>query len=524
MHWIQPFVGLSARVDHAAFRSPEPYVAVSRPRFVPAPAWLPLAVLLAVAIAARLYGQPGIPLYPDSYEFLLAAKRLNPLVGGAATMGSDGDVWSIPFHRVGFSLIAAPFSTFPNALSALAIVAGVCQGPTLYLLLARISRSRWAAFSVAVLAVTSFSAVAWSYLPMSDSTALLLALVSTLLLLRAIDRGGLASAATVASLALLLTVRAELVLLFPGLIALPWSVGKPSSLPRVARLLLGSVLLWLAAVALMAVVLGANLRGLDGGVWAILEANLLAPDLTGPRLGGGLATFVSYEAPLLAVAALGAAVSIGSSDRRGVVAALLIAFPLALYATRDDFRYYLYLLPGLCLLAVIGVEMLISAVWRRGRDLTLVGTVILPALAAAALVAAAVLQVQRLGERWHPETAYEQEVARSVSRVLGRLAVPDETLICVSRPEPYFLDAGHPARALVRDRPAGCFEGLDPGQGVVIVEDADVQYAWRDALPAEIAVRHPRLLATIPSPSLFIAGEEHYLAVTPIRVLLLAGR
>src|SRR3990170_2604542 len=46
--------------------------AVLRRLFVLSSTAAPVATLLGVALAARLHSQPGVPLYPDSYEFLRA--------------------------------------------------------------------------------------------------------------------------------------------------------------------------------------------------------------------------------------------------------------------------------------------------------------------------------------------------------------------------------------------------------------------------------------------------------------------
>jgi len=484
----------------------------------------PLAALLGVALAARLYSQPGISLYPDSYEFLLAARRLNPLADVAATMGANGDLWSIPFHRVGLTLIAAPISTFPNGVSALAFAAGLLQGPVLYLLLSRFTNSRLASFLVALVVATSFSAVAWSRLPMSESTALLLAIVSILLLLLAIERGHpLKAAAAAAAFALLLTTRVELILLLPGLLILPWSLGKPGAFPRVFQLLAGSCLLWLATAALLTVALADNMRELNGGLWAVLQANVLDPARAESGFSSGLTTFASREVPLLGLAGLGAAMSIAGRDRRGLAAALLIALPLALYATRDDFRYYLYLVPGLSLMAAIGLERLPSATAQSKPSAFSLPRLALPGVIAVLLVSGAVWQAPRLSEAWHPETAYEEEAARAVSLVLSQTGIADDAVICAPRAEAYYLETGRSVRHLLPDSPDSCFEGLPAGRDVIIVEDAVVQASWRDGLPHAIEARNPRLIATVPSPGLLIVGEEHYLAVNPIRVFHLSS-
>ena len=509
--------------------------AVLRRLFVLSSTAAPVATLLGVALAARLHSQPGVPLYPDSYEFLLAAKRLNPLAGMASTLGPAGDLWSIPFHRIGFSLLAAPLSTLPDALSALSLAAGVLQGAVLYLLLSRFARSRLASLLVALLVATSFSAVAWSRLPMSDSTALLLALASILLLLLAAESCGASRAtAVVVALGLALATRADLVLLFPGLLALPWSLHRPDASARVAWLLLASLLLWLAAIAILMVALDGNVRGLEGGLWGILQANLLAPGGMEGTFGTGLRAFASRELPLLAVAGLGAVVSIGRADRRGVAAALLVAVPFTVYATRDDFRYYAYLIPGLSMMAAIGLEGLafpscpahpglrpLPSV-RRGPHLSSLARPAVAATITLGLFAGVMWQWSRLAEAWHPEPAYAEEAARSVSLTLKSLGIPSDAAICAPQPEAYFLETGRSTRYLLPERPASCLRGLAAGQQMVIVADALVQSAWRNGLPAGIAAWNPRLLATAPLTGAVIVGEKHYLATTPIRVFMLA--
>jgi hypothetical protein len=473
------------------------------------------SLLIALAIGARLAAQGGISLYPDSYEFVLGAQRLNPLSGLGETMGTNGDAWSVPFHRVGLSVIGAPLASL-SGITALSFAAGVAQAPVLFLLLRRFAHSTTAAFVTTVAVAASFSAVGWSLLAASEATALLLAFLTPLLLLLTMERSDWRFAAAAAvSFALLLATRAELVLMLPALFLLPWAVGKPSAFGKVSVTLAASVLAWLGGLVLLSLVLDENLRGIQPNVITMAEENLGGD---GAISGAGISDFLSHEIPLLALATLGAALCLIDRDRRGVFAVVLIAFPLALYATRDDFRYYMYLIPGLALLGAVGLEKVL-AVGRPPFGIPLSAALV----ASAVALAIAAWSIAQLSTSWHPEVAYEEETASLVAGVLERNGVANDAIVCAPRPEAHYLETGRPARHLIPERPGHCFEGVAAGGQVVVVQDANVPTVTANMLAA-VAPGAPELIETVPSPSSLIVGGEHFLAIEPIRVYLVTVR
>lgn len=454
-----------------------------------------LASMLAITLVAvliRAFAQEGIPLYPDSYQFMLFTHGLSESLPVTSAMGQAGDSWAIPFHKLGYSLFSWPFSPLgdepfgPGLIAS--FVAGTASVPVVYLLVLVALRSRLAAVGAATVMALSFSAAIWSRFVMSEAVAIFwIALTLLLAALAGRVRYPYLGVLTAISAALMILTRLELVLLLPTVALLTHGQERRDwSFERRYLLLPGLLVLaafsaiwgWLAQDIAEGFSLhpGYLLRSAFSG-WAGTDR------ATAPPLGVGLWNFVGYE-PLLAIfTALGVGGALTRRDKR--LLPLAPSLVLLLLAKGNDFRFLATAVPLLACIAGFGVEFLGEWSTLRLRELRDNRALALSAVISFGVVILLSLQIAQTESRPLPDKGYEYELAQKTEEHVQAHHLED-VLVCTYSPEAIYLVTEFAARRLSSPQLNNCMEeGTNP-RPVLVIVDEGIRRHLGDAFEEEV--------------------------------------
>jgi hypothetical protein len=462
----------------------------------------------------RLAAQEGIPLYPDSYQLMLLTRGLSQSIPVDSAMGIAGDPWAAPFYRLGYPLLAWPFSflsddPFLPGL-VLSFAAGTATVPLMYFLALEGLRSRTAAMGAALAVAISFSSVAWSRFAMSEAPAGCM-ITLTLLLCVLVSRRDRRLLGILAGLsaALMVLVRLELVVLLPAcvlFILMGASRQEPKAASRVRDFLLAWAVCFVALSALWGWLAQNVAEAFSLNPFFLLRAGFLggSDGADAARLSSltGVASFLIHEPVLVVGAAIGLTLGLRRRDKRlwPILAGLVLL--LAVEIPRNDIRFLSATVPFLAYAAGLGFESL----WSSGARLLRVASVRRAALLSAAFGMMVVLlllgQVLQTEARWHPDQGYEYEVARGVEKQLTDLALGD-IVVCSYSPEVYYLVSGMSAKRLSAPGLSQCTPSEPGNWRVVIIIDEAVRRHFGEILEQDVR--------TIAVPLFNISTEAPYL-------------
>lgn len=479
--------------------------------------------LTAVAALLRALAQQGIPLYPDSFQFMLLAHGLAHAVPVDPIMGSGGDPWAIPFHRLGYAFFAAPFALFTDDPFApgliVSFVAGVAAVPTVYFLVLAAFRQPIMAIIAGLVVALSFSGVTWSRFPMSESLAIFLVALTMLLGVLAgrtrhpalVVAAGLAAALTV-------LVRLEMLLLLPTIALLLYVTADTGDRSSIVLRFLAS---WLVSLVLLATLIGWLAQDVVENftlnpLYFLDRAFLGSPH----RLGGGqfdattgVWDFFSDEPILSAGLLAGLAWSLRSRDLRIVAIWPGLLALLAIYIAWNAHRHFAPLVPLLAYLSAFGF-------YHSGRWLMEWLRITSPRWAALASAALAIfvmglvfIQVSLSESAWHPDVGYEYEVAEAIEERLTTGDLSPAATICAYSPEAYYLAAGLAARRLSEPDLTRCRRGDSPSPMVVVV-DAAIRIRFGHPFESQLG-QYSRPLFQISTSAPYLHGRQVHENVDP---------
>ena len=489
-------------------------------------AWASAATILAAGI--RLLAQEGIPLLPDSYQSMLLAHGLSHSVPASAAMGDGGSSWAIPFYRLGYPLFTWPFSAFSHDpfMPGLVVsfIAGVATVPVVYFLALAGLQSRTAAVGAALAAALSFSATAWSRFVMSEGTAMFW-IALTLLLAVATGRTrhpGL-GILTGVSAAVMILVRMELVLLLPTVVLLMHQRSETGQgwdfewryfvIPGLAAFVALSVVCgWLA----QNVVEGFTL---NPGYFVRAAFSRTPTEDSNPvaGLGMGSLSFVLHEPILILLAALGLV-----AGHRRRVRSLRALWPglllLAVIPPRNDIRFLVPLVPLLAYAAGYGFQIVRQWSTTRLRELTTLRALALSTAMGLGIVLLLVAQVWQTESRWHPDGAYERELALGTNQEIEARGL-DDVVICTYSPEAYYLVTGLSARRLSAPDLSLCIPPeLENWRMIIVVDEAVRQHFGEDLEQDLRSVSVP--LFEIATDAPYLQGASAYADLRPATAYL----
>lgn len=453
-------------------------------------AWM--SAITVVAALIRAFAQEGIPLYPDSYQFMLLTRGLSESLPVTSAMGLAGDPWAIPFHKLGYSLFTWPFSPLgddpfrPGLIAS--FVAGTATVPIVYLLVLVALRSRLAAVGAATVMALSFSAVIWSRFVMSEAVAMFwIALTLLLAALAGRVRHPCFGVLTAMSAALMILTRLELVLLLPTVVLLThgqdrrdWSFERRYLLPSGLLVLAAFSILWgwLAQDIAEGLSLhpGYLLRSAFSG-WAGTDR------ASGPPLGVGLWNFVGHEPLLVLLTALGVSGALRRRDKR--LLPLAPGLILLLLTKGNDFRFLATAVPLLACIAGYGVEFLGEWSMLRLRELGDNRALALSAVISFGVVILLFLQVAQTESRPLPDKGYEYELAQKIEEHVQAQHLED-ALVCTYSPEAVHLVTEFAVRRLSSPQLTNCKEGGTNPREVLVIVDEGIRRHFGDAFEQEV--------------------------------------
>ena len=484
-------------------------------------AWASGATILAAGI--RLLAQEGIPLLPDSYQSMLLAHGLSHSIPASPAMGDTGDAWAIPFYRLGYPLFTWPFSAFSHDpfMPGLVVsfIAGVATVPVVYFLALTGLQSRTAAIGAALATALSFSATAWSRFVMSEGTAMFW-IALTLLLAVAAGRArhpGL-GILTGVSAAVMMLVRMELVLLLPTLVLLMHQRSETGQ---------GWDFEWryfvvpgLAAFVALSAVCGWLTQNVAEGFtlnpgYLVRAAFSRPPTEDGnpvTGLGMGFLSFVLHEPILILLAALG----LVAGPRRGARClrplwpglVLLVVIP-----PRNDIRFLALLVPLLAYAAGYGFEIVREWSTTRLRKLTTPRALALSTAMGLGIVLLLVAQVWQTESRWHPDEAYERELALGTNQEVEARGL-DDAVICTYSPEAYYLVTGLSARRLSAPDLSLCIPSEPGNWRVIVIVDEAVRRHFGEDFEQDLRSVSVRLFE-ISTDAPYLQGTSAYADLRP---------
>lgn len=451
---------------------------------------IPVVGVLAVAGAIRAAVQPGIPLYADSYQMMLLADGLTQSVPVSNLMGPSGDAWGVPFHRLGYSFVVAPFTLFsddPFAPGvAVSFVAGIAAVAAVYTLVLRVFGRRFAALAAASLLAISFSASNASRWPMTESLAALMVSLTLLLAALGRDRRPLVVAAGAAA-AITVLVRLELVLALPAAALFAQGSGG-RRLDRSGRLFLASAGAWFI---LLAAIVGITAQDAVDNftlnpLFVLDSAFVSAPQgFGGERLVFplGVLIFVAYD-PLLSIAALGGVVWWWRArEDRLAPLALSLALLFGLYSLWNVPRHFASMVPLLAVFGGYASDEVATRLLGTLRRMTPLQAAILSSAACLVLFIAVGGQLGLSVSNWHGDGGYEAEVAETLQARAAQAGL--RPVVCSFSPEAHYLVSGFSARRLSAADLSLCRPNT--GERVLIVVDEGVRRHLDDDFEAEVA-------------------------------------
>lgn len=484
-----------------------------------------LAWMLAITVVAaliRLFSQEGIPLYPDSYQFMLFARGLSESVPVTSAMGQAGDPWAIPFYKLGYSLFSWPFSPlghdpFKPGLIA-SFVAGTATVPIVYLFVLIALRSRLAAVGAATVMALSFSAVIWSRFVMSEAVAIFwIALTLLLAALAGRVRHPYLGVLTATSAVLMILTRLELVILLPTVVLLTHGQDRRDwSFERRYLLLPG-----LLAFAAFSIIWGWLAQDIAEGfslhpgylVRSAFSGWAGTDSATAPPLGVGLLSFVGHEPLLVLFTVLGASAALWRGDKR--LLPLAPSLILLLVAKGNDFRFLATAVPLLACIAGYGFEFLGEWSMLRLRELGDNRALALSAAISFGVVILLSLQVAQTESRPFPDEGYEHELAQKIEEHVQAQPL-DDVLVCTYSPEAVHLLTEFAARRLASPRLTNCTEQGTNRHQVLVIVDEGVRRHFGDAFEQEVRAAGT-LLFEMPIEAPYLDGSatiENHLPAT----------
>jgi hypothetical protein len=489
------------------------------------------AALALLGAVARLSAQDGIPLNPDSYQFLLVIKGLSHGLPLDASLGVGGDAWSIPFYRIGYPFLAFPIYLLTRdpeaAAKALSFAAGTATVPAVYFLALLALRSRAAAIGAGLTLALSFSAAAWSNFVMPEATA---AFVLTLAMLLAYLAGCNRSRAVVVvaalSAAILVLVRFDLILTIPSLVAF-MALGARSRQSSPGPI----IKTYLVSMAGLLAVFGLTLCWAAGNVmsgFSFNPAQFLSDHFVDPTAAAhegalvfaGLHDFLNRE-PLLVVGG-GAGLLLATRWRPEYRWALWlqVAPLLVVYLPRNDMRYFALLVPALA----FGTGLLSREAWEflsrfvaRQRALP---ALLLATASSVALLGLVLWQVDLTNDTWHASRSYEYTAATMVEQRLADSNLSGQTTLCAHYAEAYYYVTELPTRRADIDALAACLDTDGHSGPVLLIVDAPLRMSARDGIDGLEEAAGPVVLEVSPSAP-FLHGHRSYLDTELIRGYLL---
>jgi hypothetical protein len=425
-----------------------------------------LLLIIFIGVLLRLNNLSSYKFYPDAYQSLIVAQNLLNYQNVIGRLGEAGMIYPQFFlnTRPVFPLLIL---NVPAEITAL--VCGILSIPLVYRLVYILFKSSRAALGASLVMTLSFNHTVWSGFLMSDTTGILLMLITLNLvfsrrsLLAGIFLGlGILSRYEYLLLILpiiwidqkrvdLLTGTAVTLLLGLGLFYPPLAhvLGAVSQFPDIALALF--ILPFLVFV-----------------IWKIkiLQIIFLAVAVVTLRLylsgSQGFINFIRTDFALIITAALGS---------------LMISF------NRNHLRLLLF--SAICMLLMTGIYLRINPLQQRYFTHLLPFLIIpagfaftkikwLPIILIALQIPITAIGISGWDNGDWNNISYEEVSARQLKPLLN----PGDVLVA-SMPEPYFYFTGHSTTSVMNQSPYFFLEHLHPDTPVVIIQDM----ATRDIFP-----------------------------------------
>ena len=490
------------------------------------------AALTLLGALVRLSAQDGIPLNPDSYQFLLVIKGLSYGLPLDASLGVGGDAWSIPFYRIGYPFLAFPIYLLTRdpevAAKALSFAAGTATVPAVYFLALLAVRSRAAAIGAGLALALSFSAAAWSNFVMPEATA---AFVLTLAVLLAYLAGCNRSRAMVVvaalSAAILVLVRFDLILTIPSLVAF-MALGARSRQSSPAPV----IKTYLVSMAGLLAVFGLTLWWAAGNVMSGFSFNpahffndhFVDPTAAaheGALVFAGLHDFLNQEPLLVIGGSVGLLLATRWRPEYRWALWLQVAPLLVVYLPRNDMRYFALLVPGLA----FGTGLVFCEAWEflsrfvaRQRALP---ALVLSTASSVALLGLVLWQVDLTNDTWHASRSYEYTAATRVEQRLADSSLSGQTTLCAHYAEAYHFVTELPTRRANGDDLSACLNGNGATGQVVLIVDAPLRLLVREHTDGLDSIEGSEMLLEVSPTAPFLYGRHSYVDTEPIRGYLL---
>jgi len=481
-----------------------------------------------VAVVIRLVAQEGIPLLPDSYQFMLLAHGLSHSIPASPAMGDGGDPWAILFYKLGYPLLTWPFSALSDDpfMPGLVVsfIAGTATVPVVYFLALTGLQSRTAAIGAALATALSFSATAWSRFVMSEGTAVFwIALTLLLAVAAGRTRRPQLGILTGISAAVMILVRMELTLLLPTLVLLMHQRSETGQGWEFERRYF--VVPGLAAFVALSAVCGWLAQNVAEGFTLnpgyFVRAAFSRPPTEDSNpvagLGMGFLSFVLHEPLLILLAALGlvAGPRRGARSLRALWPGLLL---LAVIPPRNDIRFLAPLVPLLAYAAGYGFQLLCEWSTTQVRELSRQRALALSAAIGLGSTLLLLAQLSQTESRWHPDNAYEHELALGIEQQLEVRGL-DHVVICSYSPEALYLVTGLPARRLSAPDLSLCIPPEPGNQQVIAIIDEAVLRHFGEAFEQGVrSVSVPLFQVSTDAP--YLEGASEYAHVRPATAYL----
>ena len=488
------------------------------------------AALTLLGALVRLNAQDGILLYPDSYQFLLVIRGLAEGIPINAAMGAGGDVWSAPFYRLGYPILASPLQLAlrdPEAAAqALSLAAGTATIPVVYLLTRLALRSRAAAIGAGLVATLSFSLATWSNFVMPEATAVFLLTLSMLLAYLAGRSQQAMTVAAALATALLILVRFEMILAVPSLLAfivLGARQARGNPLPLVRVYLMSLAGLIFAFVLALWWAFGDVMSGFSLNPISFFHAHFVestADAQQGAPALSSLRDFLDRDPLLILAGGIGLMLALRRrrEQRWALWLQVLPLFPL--YVLRNDMRYFVLLTPALAYASGLAFGEAWAALSHLATSQRAAPALAVSTATSLALVALMFWQTDLTNDTWHASQNYEYAAATEVDKRLANLDLSEQPILCAHYAEAYYYVTELPTRRADADALAACLDTDGQSGPVLLIVDAPLRMSARDGIDGLEEAAGPVVLEASPSAP-FLHGHRSYLDTELIRGYLL---
>jgi hypothetical protein len=425
----------------------------------------------------RVHALSQYKFYPDSYQPLVVAENIRTQGSVVGEMGQEGLVypdffeWTRPLYPLLIVLGTVVLKNNFLVAHILSFFAGVLAIPLSYLFLSAVFKSKEIALIGSALTALSYSAAIWGGFILTDTTALALMLLFLWMLIKNSDaeRGflSLADVSTGCVFALVVATRYELfILVLPLIYLLYTAVTNPFS--RLATIGLSAGAIW----SILYIVLSPFY--ISGTATQSQFGSLV--DSFGAINTTGLSAFVLSDFLLVSCFLVGSYQMLTQGYRIKILvfaASAIVLLGLAYYQINPAIqRYFIHLIPFLLVPASYGAFSII----KRVRNLSLLPKIASVGVGFALVVVQADISFAGLHNKdnglWF-EPGYEAQAA-----LITRDLVPNDAMLVVSQPEPYFLIHHLPTQSIVDTPPYLYLRNTLPTKKIVVIDDEGMRYLF----------------------------------------------